>query len=59
MSAPIPSTSGTKKIDQKKQQEIVDTFAKMREEQRLIATKAAELQIEQKSHEYLMKLKLL
>lgn len=52
MSAPNASTSGAKKIDQKKQQEIVDTFAKMREEQRLIATKAAELQIELKSHEY-------
>lgn len=38
-------------MDQKKQQEIVDNFSKMREDQRVIATKAAELQIEQKSHE--------
>ena len=51
MSAPAASTSTVKKMDQKKQQEIVDNFAKMREEQRMIASKAAELQIEQKSHE--------
>ncbi len=50
MSAPATS-SGAKKVDQKKQQEIVDNFSKLREEQRVIATKAAELQIEQKSHE--------
>ena len=50
MSAPAPAPAKTTK-DQKKQQEIVDTFAKMREEQRVIATKAAELQVEQKSHE--------
>jgi hypothetical protein len=50
------NAGGAKKMDQKKQQEIVDTFAKMREEQRLIATKAAELQIEQKSHEYIKKI---
>lgn len=48
MSAPAPAAT---KKDQKKQQEIVDNFAKMREEQRVIATKAAELQVEQKSHE--------
>jgi hypothetical protein len=36
---------------EKEQYEIVNTFQRLREEQRLIASKAAELQIEQKSHE--------
>lgn len=33
------------------EQEIVAHFQKLREDQRMIASKAAELQVEQKSHE--------
>ncbi len=44
-----PATS--KKSKEKEQQEIVANFQRLREEQRMIATKAAELQVEQKSHE--------
>lgn len=39
------------KDKEKEQQEIIANFQKLREEQRLIATKAAELQMDQKSHE--------
>ncbi len=46
-----PSSTSSKKSKEKEQQEIVANFQKLREEQRLIASKAAELQIEQKSHE--------
>ena len=51
MSAAATSSGSSKKMDEKKQQEIVNNFQKLREEQRAIATKAAELQAEQKSHE--------
>ena len=44
------STSG-KKLTEKEQQEIVVQFNRLRDDQRMIATKAAELQNEQKSHE--------
>ncbi len=44
----------SKKSKEKEQQEIVANFQKLREEQRLIAGKAAELQIEQKSHEWVI-----
>jgi hypothetical protein len=43
-----------KKSKEKQQQEaeqIVNNFQKLREDQRLIASKAAELQIDLKSHE--------
>lgn len=43
--------SSGKKLSEKEQHEIVNQFNRLREEQRLIATKAAELQNEQKSHE--------
>lgn len=46
-----PSSSGPKKLKEKEQQEIVNTFQRLRDEQRGIANKAAELQVEQKSHE--------
>jgi hypothetical protein len=46
-----PSSTSSKKSKEKEQQEIVANFQKLREEQRLIISKAAELQIEQKSHE--------
>ena len=56
MSTPTPASAPTtsaapKKLKEKEQQEIVNTFAKLREEQKAIANKAAELQMEQKSHE--------
>lgn len=43
-----------KKLSEKEQQEIVGHFNRLREDQRIIATKAAELQNEQKSHEYIL-----
>ncbi len=54
MSAPAATTSAAKptKSKEKEQQEIVAQFQRLREEQKAIASKAAELQIEQKSHEY-------
>lgn len=45
------SASGAKKSKEKEQQEIINNFQKLREEQKMIASKSAELQIEQKSHE--------
>ncbi|CAF0769944.1 unnamed protein product [Brachionus calyciflorus] len=45
------AASGSKKSKEKEQQEIVATFQKLREEQKAIAGKSAELQVEQKSHE--------
>lgn len=45
------ASSAPKKLTEKQQQEIVNTFQKLRDEQRAIANKAGELQIEQKSHE--------
>lgn len=45
------SASTSKKSKEKEQQEIVATFQKLREEQKVVASKSAELQIEQKSHE--------
>ncbi|RMZ93146.1 prefoldin subunit 2 [Brachionus plicatilis] len=45
------SVSTSKKSKEKEQQEIVATFQKLREDQKVIASKSAELQIEQKSHE--------
>lgn len=42
----------TKPKSEKEQKEIINNFQKLREEQRMIATKTAELQIELKSHEY-------
>ena len=59
MSAPAPAaTTATnaaalkkQKEKEKEHQEIIANFQKMREEQRLVATKAAELQMDQKSHE--------
>lgn len=45
------AASGPKKSKEKEQQEIVSNFQKLREEQKAIASKSAELQIEQKSHE--------
>ena len=47
--AQIPSAAKPK--TEKEQREIINTFQKLREEQKMIASKAAELQIEQKSHE--------
>lgn len=46
------STATGKKLTEKEQQEIVVNFNRLRDEQRMIATKAAELQNEQKSHEF-------
>jgi hypothetical protein len=46
------SSGASKKSKEKDQQEIIANFQKLREEQRIIASKAAELQIEQKSHEF-------
>ena len=52
MSAVVASAaSAPKPKSEKEQKEIINNFQKLREEQRLIATKAAEIQIEQKSHE--------
>ena len=45
------SSTSSKKLKEKEQQEIVNNFQRLREEQKIIATKAAELQLEQKSHE--------
>lgn len=45
------STSAPNKNREKEQQEIIANFQKLREDQKLIASKSAELQIEQKSHE--------
>lgn len=50
----MSSAASGKKLTEKEQQEIVGTFNRLREEQRMIATKAAELQNEQKSHEYFL-----
>ena len=36
----------------KEQEQIITNFQKMREDQRLVASKAAELQMDLKSHEY-------
>ena len=44
-------TSAQKKPSE---QEIVAHFQKLRDEQRIIASKAAELQVEQKSHELVL-----
>ncbi len=41
----------TKEKQQQEAEQIVNNFQKLRDEQRLIANKAAELQIELKSHE--------
>ena len=45
------ASSSQKKSLEKEQQEIVGKFQSLREDQRMLASKAAELQIEQKSHE--------
>jgi prefoldin subunit 2 len=45
------ATNAAKKPNE---QEIVSHFQKLREEQRMIASKAAELQVEQKSHELVL-----
>lgn len=52
MSTTTASTGAAKKSNEKQQQEIIAHFQKLRDEQRIIASKAAELQIEQKSHEF-------
>ena len=52
MSTATASTGAAKKSNEKQQQEIIAHFQKLRDEQRIIASKAAELQIEQKSHEF-------
>jgi hypothetical protein len=46
------SAAAVKPKSEKEQKEIINTFQKLREDQRMIASKAAELQIELKSHEY-------
>ena len=48
----LPAGAAPKPKSEKEQKEIINNFQKLREEQRMIASKAAELQIEQKSHEY-------
>jgi hypothetical protein len=47
------TASGTKKAKEKQAESemIVQNFQKLREEQRIVAGKAAELQIDAKSHE--------
>jgi hypothetical protein len=49
--APAAAAAAATASKEKEQHEIVNNFQRLREEQRLIASKAAELQIEQKSHE--------
>ena len=49
--APPNATNTTKPKTEKEQKEIISNFQKLRDEQRMIASKAAELQLEQKSHE--------
>ena len=48
----VSTTTAVKTKSEKEQKEIINTFQKLREDQRMIASKAAELQIELKSHEY-------
>jgi hypothetical protein len=45
------ATSSGGKKSAAKEQEIVANFQKLRDEQRFIASKAAEIQVDQKSHE--------
>ena len=53
VSTTASATTAVKPKSEKEQKEIINTFQKLREDQRMIASKAAELQIELKSHEYL------
>ena len=45
------AAAAAKPKTEKEQKEIINNFQRLREEQRMIATKTAELQIELKSHE--------
>lgn len=47
----MSAANAAKKPTAKEQEQIINNFQKMREEQRLIASKAAELQMDFKSHE--------
>ena len=50
-SSNLAAAVSAKPKTEKEQKEIINNFQRLREEQRMIATKTAELQIELKSHE--------